>query len=151
MKIKLRKLTKADAEYLKRYEYKSMDTEEIIELINTWNKNKFKGRYFEMFGAEYENSLAGIFSIVETEDGNISIGPTVFEPFRQKGIAFEAVNIILNFAAEKGYKKAVAQVRTDNTASIKLHEKAGYTKKCLITNRNNNKVFIFEKDIQNAV
>lgn len=147
MKIELRKLTKDDAECLKLYEYKNLDIEEVISLINAWNKNKFQGRYFEMFGAEYDNSLAGIFSIVETEDGSISIGPTVFKTFRQKGIAFYVLYILLDMASKKGYKKAVAQVRPANKASIKLHEKVGYTKKCLTINKNSNEVFIFEKDI----
>lgn len=145
--IKLRKLNEADAECLKQYEYNNLDIEEIVNLINVWNKNNFQGRYFEMFGAEYEYSLVGIFSIVETEDGSISIGPTVFEPFRQKGIAFYVLNILLDMASKKGYKKAVAQVRPSNKASIKLHEKVGYTNKCLAINRNNNEVFIFEKKL----
>lgn len=147
VEIKLRKLTPDDAECLKLYEYKNYNTEEIISLINTWNKNKYQGRCFEMYGAEYEDSLVGIFSIVETEDGNVSIGPTVFEPFRQKGIAFYVLNILLDMASKKGYKKAVAQVRLSKKASIKLHEKAGYSNKCLTINRNNNEVIIFEKNI----
>lgn len=100
-----------------------------------------------MFGLEYEGKLAGFFSVVETEDGNISIGPTVFKPYRQKGIASESMNMILKTAKEKGYKKAVAQIRTENTASIKLHEKMGYINQGKTINKHQNEVFIFEKDI----
>jgi len=89
----------------------------------------------------------GFFSVVETEDGNISIGPTVFKPYRQKGIASESMKMILKTAEEKGYKKAVAQIRTENTASIKLHEKMGYTNQGKTINKHQNEVFIFEKDI----
>lgn len=38
------------------------------------------------------------------------------------------MKMILKTAKEKGYKKAVAQIRTENTASIKLHEKNGLYK-----------------------
>ena len=147
MNVKLRKLTEEDAEYLKLYEFKNSDTAEIINLIALWNKNEYQGRYFEMFGSEYDGKLAGFFSIVETEDGKISIGPTVFKPYRKKGIASATKNMILKIAKEKGYKKAVAQIRTENTASIKLHEKMGYINQGKIINKHQNEVFIFEKDI----
>ena len=147
MNVKLRKLTEEDAEYLKLYEFKNSDTAEIINLIALWNKNEYQGRYFEMFGSEYDGKLAGFFSIVETEDGKISIGPTVFKPYRKKGIASASKYMILKIAKEKGYKKAVAQIRTENTASIKLHEKMGYINQGKIINKHQNEVFIFEKDI----
>ncbi len=147
MNVKLRKLTEEDAEYLKLYEFKNSDTAEIINLIALWNKNEYQGRYFEMFGSEYDGKLAGFFSIVETEDGKISIGPTVFKPYRKKDIASATMNMILKIAKEKGYKKAVAQIRTENTASIKLHEKMGYINQGKIINKHQNEVFIFEKDI----
>lgn len=147
MNVKLRKLTEEDAEYLKLYEFKNSDTAEIINLIALWNKNEYQGRYFEMFGSEYDGKLAGFFSIVETEDEKISIGPTVFKPYRKKGIASATMNMILKIAKEKGYKKAVAQIRTENTASIKLHEKMGYINQGKIINKHQNEVFIFEKDI----
>ncbi len=48
---------------------------------------------------------------------------------RRRGIATEAVKIMINFGA-KEYKKTkfIAKIKEDNVASIKLFEKLGFKK-----------------------
>lgn len=124
-----------------------MDMNEITDMIALWNKNLYNGRYCEVFAAEYEGALSGWFSMAELPNGGISIGPTVFEPYRQKGIAFSVMRNLLLTAKRNGYSLAEAQIRINNAASIKLHEKLGYIQIKKITNRNGNEVYIYMKKL----
>lgn len=124
-----------------------MDMNEIKDMIALWNKNLYNGRYCEVFAAEYDGALSGWFSMAELPNGRISIGPTVFEPYRQKGIAFSVMRNLLLTAKRNGYSLAEAQIRINNAASIKLHEKLGYIQIKKITNRNGNEVYIYMKKL----
>lgn len=147
MKIKLRKFNAEDAYLLKKYQFHQMDMNEITDMIALWNKNLYNGRYCEVFAAEYDGALSGWFSMAELPNGRISIGPTVFEPYRQKGIAFSVIRNLLFTAKRNGYSLAEAQIRINNAASIKLHEKLGYIQIKKITNRNGNEVYIYMKKL----
>ena len=147
MKIKLRKFNAEDAYLLKKYQFHQMDMNEITDMIALWNKNLYNGRYCEVFAAEYDGALSGWFSMAELPNGRISIGPTVFEPYRQKGIAFSVMRNLLLTAKRNGYSLAEAQIRINNAASIKLHEKLGYIQIKKITNRNGNEVYIYMKKL----
>lgn len=147
MKIKLRKFNAGDAYLLKKYQFHQMDMNEITDMIALWNKNLYNGRYCEVFAAEYNGALSGWFSMAELPNGRISIGPTVFEPYRQKGIAFSVIRNLLFTAKRNGYSAAEAQIRINNAASIKLHEKLGYIQIKKITNRNGNEVYIYMKKL----
>lgn len=147
MKIKLRKFNAEDAYLLKKYQFHQMDMNEITDMIALWNKNLYNGRYCEVFAAEYDGALSGWFSMAELPNGRISIGPTVFEPYRQKGIAFSVIRNLLFTAKRNGYSAAEAQIRINNAASIKLHEKLGYIQIKKITNRNGNEVYIYMKKL----
>ncbi len=124
-----------------------MDMNEITDMIALRNKNLYNGRYCEVFAAECEGALSGWFSMAELPNGRISIGPTVFEPYRQKGIAFSVMRNLLFTAKRNGYSLAEAQIRINNAASIKLHEKLGYIQIKKITNRNGNEVYIYMKKL----
>lgn len=147
MKIKLRKFNAEDAYLLKKYQFHQMDMNEITDMIALWNKNLYNGRYCEVFAAEYHDALSGWFSMAELPNGRISIGPTVFEPYRQKGIAFSVMQNLLFTAKRNGYSAAEAQIRINNAASIKLHEKLGYIQIKKITNGNGNEVYIYMKKL----
>lgn len=147
MKIKLRKFNTEDAYLLKKYQFHQMDMNEITDMIALWNKNLYNGRSCEVFAAEYDGALSGWFSMAELPNGRISIGPTVFEPYRQKGIAFSVMRNLLLTAKKNGYSLAETQIRINNAASIKLHEKLGYIQIKKITNRNGNEVYIYMKKL----
>lgn len=149
MKIKLRKFNADDAYLLKKYQFHEMSIKDIEDMISLWNKNRYDGRYCEVFAAEYGGALAGWFSMAELPNGRISIGPTVFEQYRRKEIAFTVMQILLNTAKKNGYSYAEAQVRQNNTPSIKLHKKLGYIKMRKSINRNGNEVFVYAKNLNN--
>lgn len=93
--------------------------------------------------ASYERNGFGLYA-VELKDSHVPIGmcgllkrdelpdPDVgfaFLPdFWNKGFAFEAAAAVLNYAREKlKHKRVLAIVNHDNTSSIKLLEKLGFT------------------------
>lgn len=45
---------------------------------------------------------------------------------RRKGAASEAISLLMRYASKKHYRIILDQVRKDNTASIRLHEKLGF-------------------------
>ena len=50
-----------------------------------------------------------------------------------------------NYAKKSGYKIATAQIRKDNVASIRLHEKLGFILDCEMLNKRGNEVYIYIK------
>ena len=50
-----------------------------------------------------------------------------------------------NYAKKSGYKIATAQIRKDNVASIRLHEKLGFILDCELLNKRGNEVYIYIK------
>lgn len=148
MKIKLRKFNSGDAYLLQKHQFQKMRIKDIEDMIALWNKNSYDGRYCEVFASEYDGTLAGWFSMAALPNGRISIGPTVFEPYRRKGIACTVMKDLLDTAKKNGYSYAEAQIRPNNTASIKLHEKLGYIKGKKIINRNLNEVFVYTKELK---
>lgn len=145
--ISLRHFDFNDSAILKKYEYPNMSENEIKEIISEWNKLSHNGRYFESFAAVENDEIIGSFFTAEHENGRISIGPTVFPPFRKKGYAYAVMKMILTLAAEKGYKEAEGEVRIENTASIALHKKSGYEIEKEFINKHGNKMYLFIKTL----
>ena len=56
----------------------------------------------------------------------MSLGIEIFSEERGKGIASNAMPLPLERARETGYRAVLDQVRTDNTASLRLHEAFGF-------------------------
>ena len=106
----------------------------------------YQGAYFEMFAVLCGSQPVGSISLYERE-GSISAGPEIIEAYRQKGIGHEALTLALDHAQRLGYAKATAQIRKNNTASIKLHEKCGFTRSGECVTSRGNEAYLFEKDI----
>lgn len=145
--IALRHFDFNDVAVLKKYEYPNMSENEIREMITEWNKLSHNGRYFEAFAAEENGETVGSFFVIEHDNGRISIGPTVFSPFRKKGYAGIVMRMLLELAAEKGYKEAEGEVRIENTASIALHKKLGYEIEKEFVNKHGNEMYLFTKKL----
>jgi RimJ/RimL family protein N-acetyltransferase len=56
------------------------------------------------------------------------IGYTIFEPWRRRGFAREALAALLHFAFENGATQAVLSIAPDNTASLRLAARFGFRK-----------------------
>ena len=93
-----------------------------------------------------DGRLVGTVSLFEHSPSCASIGPEVFARERRRGIAFSAMRILLKTASEKGYRIIQQQVRADNTASIRLHEKLGFeTDGYIYKNRHGHDVLLYLK------
>lgn len=123
---------------------KSSDVE-IYSIIDEWNTCCYNGKYFEMFAVCIEQTIIGTISLYQHTEITISVGPEIFLEYRRKGYANIAMLQVLTYAKEQGYKRATAQIRKNNIASIRLHEKLGSAFENQTINRRGNEVFIYTK------
>ncbi|MBO5213109.1 MAG: GNAT family N-acetyltransferase [Clostridia bacterium] len=143
--ITLRHFNKNDIPELKNNMFVGKTDEEIISVLSEWDNLEFKGKYSEFFAVICNERIVGYVSLYQHNDYIISVGPEIFLEYRRKGYAYEALKQAYDYAKGKGYKVATAQVRNNNIASIKLHEKLGFVLDCEMINRHGNEVYIYIK------
>ena len=142
--ISLRHFEESDAEVLQTYNLSGKSNDDIISMVHDWNTLSYKGRYFEMFAIQKDATIVGSISIYERSKSIASLGIEIFAPYRRTGHAYEAMRLLIEFATQKGYKIILQQVRTDNLASICLHEKLGFeTDGHVYENKKGHKVLIY--------
>ena len=121
---------------------------DLISMIDDTNAKSFNHRYFEMYVITEDDLIVGLISLYEQSASVISIGPEIFNEYRNCGYATNAMKIALEIARSNGYKIVFQQIRADNTASIRLHEKLGFeTDGIIYKNRKQNDVYIYLKSI----
>lgn len=141
--IILRNLIEDDAVELQKKKYANKEISEIQEKIQDMNSKVYNTKYFEMFAIVNQSEIVGMISIYEHSKSVVSFGIEVFEDYRRKGYANEALSHALELARKKGYKIASVQIHVDNVASIALHQKAGFeTDFYEYVNRKGSKVYI---------
>lgn len=146
--VSLRHFQDSDAPFLRESGNIGMSVEEIQDMIRSWNKFVFHGRYFEMFAVLSDDKIVGMISLYQLSDSVISIGPEIFPVFRKQGLGREAMSIALETAKSKGYKIVLQQVRSDNHASIALHKCLGFeTDKYVYINGKGNEISIYLKSL----
>ncbi|MBQ4273360.1 MAG: GNAT family N-acetyltransferase [Clostridia bacterium] len=146
--IVLRNFTKADAFALQRIKHPNLSIEQIEALIHEWNLKQVNSKYFEMFAILLDENIVGTISLYQHSAEVISIGPEIFKPYRQKGLAKEVMICACTKAKEKGYKIVFQQIRTNNVASIALHSSLGFeTNGLTYTNAKGNQVAIYLKSL----
>lgn len=124
--VTIRNFTHQDAEPLRQSLYPDMELYAITEMIDEWNSLVCCGKYFEMFAIVSDDKIAGYVSLYEHSKTVASIGAEVIAEERRKGAASEAISLLMRYASEKRFRIILDQVRRDNTASIRLHEKLGF-------------------------
>lgn len=124
--IDIRHFTHDDAGFIQQDLYSDLSRSEIIELIDEWNTCVYQGRYFGMFAVLFDGEPVGCVSLVEHSKHVASLGAEVIPEARRKGVAYAAVSRLMQYASEKDYRILLDQVRRDNAASIRLHEKLGF-------------------------
>ena len=107
-----------------------MSIKEIENMIFEWNKKQVNDKYFEMFAIIFNEKIVGTISLYQHSSKVISIGPEIFEAYRKKGLAKEAMINACDIARAKGYKIVSQQIRTNNTASIALHRSLDFETNC---------------------
>ena len=120
--IALRNFCVEDALDLQRWMFSDLTIEAIRSMISDWNRGTYEGMYFEMLAIVQEKTLVGMISLYQHSADEIGIGPQVFEAHRRQGIATQAMRLAMALAKEKGYRIVSQQIRTNNEASIALHQ-----------------------------
>ena len=139
--ITLRNFAEADALDLQRNKYRHKTISEVQDMIREMNRKCYNDKYFEMFAVVHKGSIVGMISLYEHSKWVVSCGPEIFASECRKGYGYEALLQTLLIAREKGYKIAVAQIRTDNLASIALHKKARFEMEHEYVNSKGNAVY----------
>ena len=124
--IRLQQFQKEDAQIVQTHLYPKMTIGDVERMIADWNTCSYQDHPFEMFAIEADGRIAGCASLLGRSKTIASAGVEIFSDDRRKGIASEAVLCLCRQAAEGGYRIILDQVRTDNRASIGLHEKCGF-------------------------
>ncbi len=107
-------------------EYENLSIEKRTELIENSIKGNHKGRYFKFYLFKLDGETIGLFNVCAQSKNVISIAPEIKKQFRRNGYGTKGLSLALEKAKELGYKNAIATIREDNEASIKLHEKLGF-------------------------
>ena len=146
--ITLRHFKTDDAESIKKNLYQDMPISEIKNMITEWNKGVYDGKFLEMIAITSCENIVGYCSLIGQSQTIVSLGAEVYSGYQGEGIATEAVAALIKYASTKGYKLVMDQVRGDNEASIKLHEKLGFeTDGYIYKNQKNHDVVIYIKQI----
>lgn len=121
--VSIRHFTDKDAYTLRMSQFPDMTDEETLNLVHDWNSFSYQGKYFEIFAVLSGKTIVGSASLYQHTQSVASLGVEIYESFRRSGFAYEAILLLLDHAKQLGYKIIQDQVRTDNKASILLHEK----------------------------
>lgn len=144
--IELRNFANSDITQLQKYEDGKLSEADCEKLICTWNEKKYNDSYFEMYAIIENGKLVGKASLYARSEHIVSCGIELYSEYRGNGYAAEAYPILLASAKQKGFTIAVAQVLSNNTASIALHRKVDFeAEDYTYTNKKGNQVYYFIK------
>lgn len=144
--ILLRHFEHKDVNSIKDNLYPDLSEKDIKDLITEWNSCVYQGRYIEMFAVESDGRVVGYVSIYGKSQNIASAGVEIYPEERGKGFASNAMSNLLEYASEGGYQIILDQVRKDNQASIRLHEKLGFESDGYVyRTQKNNEVFLYLK------
>jgi len=124
--VTIRSFTQEDASFIQQNLYPDMSLSDISDLIDAWHTCIYDGKYFEMFAVLSDESMVGFVSLLEHSKHIASLGAEIIPMARGKGVASNAITLLMQYAAEKEYQVLLDQVRADNVASIRLHHKLGF-------------------------
>lgn len=127
--------------------YQHTTAEELQPMLTASQAKCHEGRYYEQFAVRMDGCMVGAVSLFEQPDGTVSDGVDTFPPFRQCGVAFRALTLLMDVARERGFTVQTAQIRTDNTASIALHTKVGFAPGEPWVNRKGNEARTWRKEL----
>lgn len=86
-----------------------------------------EGRWFRQYAIRLEDCTVGTCSLYAQSDCAVLEGVDIFPTFRRCGLAAQTVTKLMDIARQQGYAVMTTQVRTDNTPSLALHRKLGFT------------------------
>lgn len=145
--VRLRAFTYDDIDTIIKYQMPSRSPDEVKAIIDEWLSLSYKGRYFEVFAVTDNGELVGYVSLFEHDSETVSEGVEIYEPFRRKGYAYDAVTALFPIAKVRGFKRVTAQVSVYNAPSIALHTKLGMISTGEYTSSKGNPVLGYEKQV----
>ncbi|MCR5263335.1 MAG: GNAT family N-acetyltransferase, partial [Clostridiales bacterium] len=108
--------------------------------------DEIDGHWHRFFIVRSDEGVVGTVDLYQHSGYIVSAGPEIFPPFRRRGYAFAALAQAYGYAQEHGFRLAQAQIRADNEASVRLHEKLGFIRSWEhVKNRHGNEVYIYSK------
>ncbi len=125
--VALRPFCHTDWQVIAEYQYPGMNQAEVIQLIDQFNTPTYEGKFHKFLAIEQEGQIAGYVSLIEQTEGVVSIGVEVYAPFRRQRCAYDSISLLFTLAKSYGYSTASGQVRKDNTASLALCKKLGFS------------------------
>ena len=137
-----------DAALLEDSPYSAMTLETMQQMLSASAAKTHNGNYFQLLAVMDGSVCVGFINFCGQGE-EISCAPDIKPQFRKRGFGTAAVSLALEYAKTLGYTKAAAQVRQDNTASIALHRKLGFSLVSEFVNRKGQPVYAFEKAIEN--
>jgi len=144
--VSLQKISNKHADTVSKHA--KISKTDVEKMIKDSDSKSFDGRFFEMYVVMSGEEIVGLISLFEHSASIVSIGPEIFTESRKLGYATKAMQMAMDIARSIGYKIVFQQVRVNNIASIKLHEKLGFeTDNIIYKNRKNNEIFIYLKSI----
>lgn len=105
------------------------DVYPVIDMLTSFNANNEKLNWAVV--DKETNKVIGIFGYVRfnQESYRAEVGYTLHEDYHGTGIASEALKVVLEYGLKHmGVHAIEAVIRTENIASMKLVEKANFTK-----------------------
>lgn len=143
--ITLSPLTETDLPIIAYYQHTT--AENLLPMLAASQSQCHEGRYYEQFSVRVNGCMVGMVSLFEQEDGTVSDGVDVFPVFRRCGFARQALTLLEDKARARGFTVMTAQVRTDNIASIALHNALGMRPGQPWLNRHGNEVRTWRKEL----
>lgn len=122
-----------------------MEIPQIEKMIGQWNLREYQGCFFLMLAILVDEELAGTVSLLEQNGDTVSLGIEVIPSMRGRGVGTAAGSMALENAGRLGYHTAISQVRKDNEASIRLHQKLRFTQAEEAVNRRGIPVLWYRK------
>ncbi len=127
--------------------YQNTTTEALAPMLAASRSKCHEDRYYEQFAVRVNGCLVGMVSLFEQEDGTVCDGVDVFPPFRRCGFAHQALSLLMDIARAREFTFQTAQIRTENAASIGLHEKLGFVPGEAWINRRGHEVRTWRKEL----
>jgi len=145
--MQLKPISKNDINVFDQTEYGNLTLENRERLINDSINGLCKGKYFKFYLILVDEICVGFINVCGHSESVVSIAPEIKKDYRKKGYAHLAMQKVLDLVREKGYKIAVAGIKTDNIASQKLQEKLGFEYVQNIFSKNGNELKYYIKPL----
>jgi ribosomal-protein-alanine N-acetyltransferase len=121
---------------------------EVNRLIERYSKSEL----FGVWVAEslIDNNFIGLGALIQMDESVADIGYRVQKEKRGQGFGIEIAKLLIEKAKNQQLKKIVAEVETENKASVRILEKLGFTRLLDKINQLGNEIAFFELELSES-